>query len=343
MNERFDSNNYILVLPYGTSPNLAGFQYVYDIDLLNALTGGHDFVIARMNSLLVYTNGNLDTLPYGFNWFAQQLYEKVQERIEQLIDYGDFREKLLSYVTEMYDTIPDYNRNAIIDAMMDVMGEDNVYNANNFDRPDEFRYKISGMVNLTNRTSQLGRAGFTQRSERESRVRNLLQRKVRRSMNPSDSVIDFISELAIDVQVTETGTEIVIRDPVNTFYRTLLRDTQHVLYGWLAPFKELGISLMSYLQTTEFLWKNLQGDIKQLIQPAVMAEYYKTTSKLLLKDVEILFTMGTIFARKVIMTLIANYSYHFKVYIFGVQKRNGICKHCLTLFFTLSDMYQIAS
>ena len=32
--------NPVLVLPYGTSPDIAGFQYVYDIDLLNALTRG---------------------------------------------------------------------------------------------------------------------------------------------------------------------------------------------------------------------------------------------------------------------------------------------------------------
>ena len=40
---------------------------------------------------------------------------------------------------------------------------------------------------------------------------------------------------------------------------------------------------MSYLQTTEFLWKNLQGDIKQLIQPAVMAEYYKNNIQIIVK------------------------------------------------------------
>lgn len=264
------SDNTILVLPYGASTNLAGFQYIYDIDLLNALTGGHDFVIARLNSLLVYTNGSLDILPYGFNWFAQQLVEKVQERIEQPIDYDDFREKLLSYITDMHSTIPDYNAN-VTNNMMDL------------DQPDEFRYTIStisGMVNSMNRTN---RAGFAPRSERGNRVRNLLQRKVRRSINPMDSITDYMPELAIDVQVTETGTEIVIRNPVNTFYRTILRDTQHVLYGWLAPFKELGISLMGYLQTTELLWKNLQGDIKSLVQPAVMANYYDNNIQIIAK------------------------------------------------------------
>ena len=151
------------------------------------------------------------------------------------------------------------------------------------DQPDEFRYTIStisGMVNSMNRTN---RAGFAPRSERGNRVRNLLQRKVRRSINPMDSITDYMPELAIDVQVTETGTEIVIRNPVNTFYRTILRDTQHVLYGWLAPFKELGISLMGYLQTTELLWKNLQGDIKSLVQPAVMTNYYDNNIQIIAK------------------------------------------------------------
>ena len=276
------SDNTILVLPYGASTNLAGFQYIYDIDLLNALTGGHDFVIARLNSLLVYTNGSLDILPYGFNWFAQQLVGKVQERIEQSIDYGDFREKLLSYITDMYNTI---NANVTNDMLNDIMN-DMLNDMMDLDQPDEFRYTIStisGMVNLTSQLSQTSRAGFAPRSERGNRVRNLLQRKVRRSINSMDSITDYMPELAIDVQVTETGTEIVIHNPVNTFYRTILRDTQHVLYGWLAPFKGLGISLMDYLQTTELAWKNLQGDIKSLVQPAVMANYYDNNIQIIAK------------------------------------------------------------
>ena len=215
----------------------------------------------------------------------------------------------------MHSTIPDYNAN-VTNNMMDL------------DQPDEFRYTIStisGMVNSMNRTN---RAGFAPRSERGNRVRNLLQRKVRRSINPMDSITDYMPELAIDVQVTETGTEIVIRNPVNTFYRTILRDTQHVLYGWLAPFKELGISLMGYLQTTELLWKNLQGDIKSLVQPAVMTNYYDNNIQIIAKGrADLIYD---------IMTIIANYSYHFKVFTFGVQNLDGMHKHCLALF-TLSD------
>ena len=65
--------NPVLVLPYGTSPDIAGFQYVYDIDLLNALTRGGNFVIARENSLIIYESNQLRTLPYGFNWFIGQV------------------------------------------------------------------------------------------------------------------------------------------------------------------------------------------------------------------------------------------------------------------------------
>ena len=56
-------------------------------------------------------------------------------------------------------------------------------------------------------------------------------------------IAEYTGELDIDV----IPNKITINDPVYTVYRYILRDTPYVLYGWLRPFKKLGISFYDFV------------------------------------------------------------------------------------------------
>lgn len=160
----------ILVLPYGASTNLAGFPYIYDIDLLNALTRGGNFVIARENSLIIYENNELRTLPYGFNWFIDQV-KQICGNVN-----GPMSKRLVSQIKKL--CTKEY------------------YCINNSYNP----YNPYNNNNLMNQC--------------------------------------MYGECDINYS---------IRELVRMIYGDILRNNDYVLYGWLAPFYDFGISLVQYV------------------------------------------------------------------------------------------------
>lgn len=172
LRDAYTSESSILVLPYGASTNLAGFPYIYDIDLLNALTRGGNFVIARENSLIIYENNELRTLPYGFNWFVGQ--------VKQICGNGNNRlmsKRLLSQIQKLCNK--EYNS---VD--------------NQYDNPYD---------------------------------------------NPRDN------NLMNQYMYGECDINYSIRELVRMMYGDILRNNDYILYGWLAPFYDFGISLVQYV------------------------------------------------------------------------------------------------
>ena len=167
----------ILVLPYGANTELAGFQYVYDIDLLNALTRGGNFVIACVNSLIIYENNELRTLPYGFNWFIDEV-KRICGNVNRLMS-----KRLVSQIkklcTKEYFSI----ENSYSDSYSNSYG--NPYN-NNDDLMNQCMYG-------------------------------------------------------------ECDINYSIRELVRMIYGDILKNNDYVLYGWLAPFYDFGISLVQYV------------------------------------------------------------------------------------------------
>lgn len=206
----------VLVLPYGASTNLAGFRYIYDIDLLNALTSGSDFVIARMNSLVVYKGGELRILPYGFNWFAQQLYDRMRMYFIRFgMDYETFRKELLSYIQEL----------------------------NNYVDNSETSQTNELQDRLIIRFVPLEHNSYMFDHDRSSAIHHASKILTGDVYDLNLRIAEYTGELDINV----LPNKIVINDPVYTVYRYILRDTPYVLYGWLRPFKKFGISFYDFV------------------------------------------------------------------------------------------------
>ena len=163
----------ILVLPYGASTDLAGFQYIYDIDLLNALTRGGNFVIARENSLIIYENNELRTLPYGFNWFIDEV-KRICGNVNGLMS-----KRLVSQIKKL--------------CVKEYFSIENSY-GNQYNNP----------------------------------------------YNNNDDLMNQTMYGECDINYS-------IRELVRMIYGDILRNNDYVLYGWLAPFYDFGISLVQYV------------------------------------------------------------------------------------------------
>ena len=163
----------ILVLPYGANTELAGFQYIYDIDLLNVLTRGGNFVIARENSLIIYENNELRTLPYGFNWFIDQV-KRICGNVTGLMS-----KRLVSQIKKL--------------CVKEYFSIENSY-GNQYNNP----------------------------------------------YNNNDNLMNQCMYGECDINYS-------IRELVRMIYGDILRNNDYVLYGWLAPFYDFGISLVQYV------------------------------------------------------------------------------------------------
>ena len=225
----------VLVLPYGANTDLAGFRYIYDIDLLNALTSGSDFVIARMNSLIVYKGGELRILPYGFNWFARQLYDRVRMYFIRFeMDYETFRKKLLNYIQELNHYV------------------DNAETSQTDELRDQF---ILWYV-------PRGDNAYIFDHDRSSAIHHASKILTGDVYDLNLRIAEYTGELDIDVKPNK----ITINDPVYSVYRYILRDTPYVLYGWLRPFKKLGISFYDFVNNAANSDKKLTDIVREVFK-----------------------------------------------------------------------------
>lgn len=254
----------VLVLPYGANTNLAGFRYIYDIDLLNALTSGSDFVIARMNSLIVYKGGELRILPYGFNWFAQQLYDRVRMYFIRFeMDYETFRKKLLNYIQELNHYV------------------DNAEPSQTNELRDQF---ILWYV-------PRGTNAYIFDRDRSSAIHHASKILTGDVYDLNLRIAEYTGELDIDVKPNK----ITINDPVYSVYRYILRDTPYVLYGWLRPFKKLGISFYDFVNNAanaDNSGKKLTDIVRELFKGEDESNNYEQNCLLLDEAYHYMFRTG---------------------------------------------------